>query len=394
MAKNIALFIDGTWNDTDKKGETNVHKLFQSAKACAEDPDECHGVPVAREGSTQVVHYLEGVGTGRLRDQLWGGATGFGTVERIKEAYLFLALNYNPNHEDNVYLFGFSRGAYAARALAEFVGSVGLLIKKLATPENVMLAYELYVKVTRGHEPDYRAFSNELKDRIREISLPEGDPQPILIHFIGVWDTVRALKITFPDDNPKLPKHITHARHALALHELRPEFEPTLWEDWGKDWRGKDQSLQQAWFPGAHADVGGGYAKTDLSNVALRWIAWESAKHGLKWFFAKPLPVSEASSGTVHYETMIKPLAPREILSDSKLRSERIMKSFFMHETACKQLLSAMPRQYRVAGFISRLKWFLDWSHEDYCAGLAKVDQLTLDLHLALSFKYDKKPIR
>lgn len=409
MSKNIALFIDGTWNDADKKDATNVLKLYRAALVRADQYYNDCGIPLANSGSTQVVHYLDGVGTGGIIDWVLGGATGFGTAERIKEAYLFLALNYNPDHEDNVYLFGFSRGAFAARAVAGFVGLVGLLFKDEASWGNVEAAYRVYERKISEEESGIYTLVRELKLPIRLVLEP---PRPIPIRFIGVWDTVKALGVnvgntnltkhwTEHHDNPKLPKHITHARHALALHELRPEFEPTLWEDWDDP----PQSLEQVWFPGAHADVGGGYAKTDLSDVALRWIAWESAKYGLKWFFAKPLSVSGASSGTVHYETMVDPLATREILSDWKSPplKTKMIESFFMHETACMQLLSATPRQFRFANEEERalLDRFVAEAtrttrDERYRALLDEVDELTLALHLALSFdkKCPKRPIR
>lgn len=401
MPKNIALFIDGTWNDSDKKGETNVHKLYKAACKCAGPSKLIDCIPVACSGSKQVVHYLKGVGTGWWPiDKYFGGATGFGTADRIKEAYLFLALNYV--YGDRVYLFGFSRGAFAARALAGFVGLVGLLFQEKATWENVARAYELYENGTDGRESD-------IFDMLRRLNPdqepPKERPSPIHIHFIGVWDTVKALGLeqfypranwTHHHDNPELPRHITHARHALALHELRPEFEPKLWEDWNDDQAPEEggQSLQQVWFPGAHADVGGGYKKTGLSDAALGWMVRESVTYKLCLDQNVLQPASPSS--TVHYQGReIRPLAPRTILSDWNMHSkEKLFKSFFMHETVCKQLLNATAWIDRIENeeeYETPNKWE---PGDKYLGHLVEVDKFALAVHLSLIFNQGHRLIR
>lgn len=413
MVKNIALFIDGTGNDRKKNGETNVHKLFERALACQEPPILKNGVPIAAPGATQIVHYLRGVGTGWNPDPVVRAATGLGTAKRIKHAYGFIAKNYQPN--DRVYLFGFSRGAFAARALAGFLGVVGVLLAKHASWDSVAYAYRLYEQDKRGED----SYLPELFRRLTEAGVPPGHlaennpPRPIPIYFIGVWDAVKALGaegVSAKDwanwsshpNKPALPRHITHARHALALHELRPAFEPTLWEDWDETLL-PPQSLMQVWFPGAHSDVGGSYEKTGISDVSLAWMAGESRKFDLKLHpSTAPTTSTWPSSDTVHLQKMGRELATREILSDWRaMPRRRVVESFFMHELTGKQLTSLVPGTHRMpiqqpkTKLPARLHWrpLSGKPLDEYRAKLQEVDELTLVLYLAICLKYQRKAV-
>jgi uncharacterized protein (DUF2235 family) len=281
--KNIALFIDGTWNKFRARGETNVFRLYKMAESCSD--------------SGQVCHYISGVGTGpvkyksagisrtsnnaaaRAARAVIGGLSGYGIGDKIKEGYAFLAKHYERNADDRVYLFGFSRGAFAARSLAGFVNVVGLLLKEHL--DLVPRAYEIYEQ--GGSNLALRNFiTNALGG-----SSPRDDA-PIKVYFIGVWDTVGALGLpppfdafSFNADHHKtllLPPNVSHARHALALHELRPVFAPAPWTMIA----GRGQTLEQVWFAGAHADVGGGYEKSSLADIPLLWMANEAIRYALK----------------------------------------------------------------------------------------------------------------
>lgn len=290
MNKRIALFIDGTWNDPCADHPTNVCKLYERAKRNA--------------GADQVIHYIPGIGTSRdgaVETSAWfkaarlkpeskswlarktrrylGGTVGFGMASKIKEAYAFLVHHYNRN--DQVFLFGFSRGAFAVRSLAGFIDEVGLLLRDHI--DEVPLAYMLYESKKGKHRRD---LANKLQ-RLTGFSRPDRENNMVLpVHMIGVWDTVGALGIhsrqrSMPIfntgyHNTRLPTNISNARHALALHELREKFEPLLW-----DQHASGQSLRQVWFAGAHADVGGGYPETALSDIALAWMAHEAQELGL-----------------------------------------------------------------------------------------------------------------
>lgn len=271
MSKRIIVCCDGTWNTPDQREDgkvcpTNVVKI---ASAIA---------PMARDGTSQIVFYHTGVGSSAGTDlSHWvGGAFGVGLSEIIQSAYHFLVNNYTD--DDELYLFGFSRGAYAARSLAGFIRNCGLL-RKLYT-EKIPDAYGLYRRSDASAETDgneaiafRRSFSREVK-----------------IKFIGVWDTVGALGI--PDHimsqltedlwqfhDVKLSRSVEHAYQALAIDEHRTDFQPTLWEqqpDAG------NQKLEQVWFAGVHCNVGGGYLDGELSDIAFLWMQEKAQACGLE----------------------------------------------------------------------------------------------------------------
>jgi hypothetical protein len=284
MSKNIVLFIDGTWNAADPADpghNTNVVKLYEASV----------------KSPSQLVLYLRGVGTDHsaepehpgvlektesfLKAQA-GGLAGYGTSHRIKKAYQFLSGNYESG--DRIYLFGFSRGAFAARSLAGFADKVGLLLRRATKDEYVDAAYYIYEHGRDKRNSLVRAFLREIVDEEE----PRAEQSVLPIHFIGVWDTVAAqglpsrakiLTAGFTEyHQTELPSNITHARHALSLHELRREFEPLLWTIRSHE----GQSMMQKWFAGAHSDVGGIYPETNWSDVALGWITNEAGINGLQ----------------------------------------------------------------------------------------------------------------
>lgn len=274
--KRIISCSDGTWNKPGKKDrgievKTNVAKMY-----------ECI-CPKGKDGTVQVKIYDEGVGTGYTwKDRLTGGATGKGIDRNIKDIYEFFLLNYEKG--DEIYLFGFSRGAYTARSVGGFIRNCGILRR-----ENIHLvdkAYSLY-----RDRNDYTMPDSDLMKSFRAAYCVE-DITPI--HFIGVWDTVGALGIPLPwyklaninrykFHDVKLSSFVRHAYHALAIDERRTLFSPTLWQqsknavETGK----KAQKLEQRWFAGVHSNVGGGYADCHLSNICLQWLIEKAESAGL-----------------------------------------------------------------------------------------------------------------
>lgn len=256
--KKIAIFMDGTWNEPnpDDRLNTNVYKLF---KACSQTGDN-------------FTWYESGVGT-RWYDRISGGAFGYGIDVKIKDAYRQICNQFQPGSE--IYLCGFSRGAYAARSLSGLIRKCGVL--KKPTDENIDRAYSLYRDI--GEAVDSAAAT-----RFRNENSTTTD-----IKAIGVWDTVGELGIPKPivDKFPflegsqfhdtTLSSHVQNAFHALAIDEHRDLFAPTLWREQGV----AGQKVEQVWFPGAHADVGGGYEECGLSNWTLRWMADRLGKSGL-----------------------------------------------------------------------------------------------------------------
>lgn len=270
MAKRLVVCCDGTWNFADQPSKTNVAKIALSVR------------PGTVAGKEQRVYYHGGVGTHRW-ERLRGGAFGVGLSRNVLDAYRFLVETYEP--DDDLFLFGFSRGAFTARSLAGLVRNSGILRRDHA--DRIPEAWALYRD--RVEQPNGAAATLFRRSYARESE----------IAFIGVWDTVGALGIPAPGTVPlqpaarrfnrrwgfhdtELSNWVRAAFHALALDEQRSAFRPTLWHQQpGSAEEG--QELKQVWFAGVHCDAGGGYAETGLSDVTLLWMVDQARRHGLKF---------------------------------------------------------------------------------------------------------------
>jgi uncharacterized protein (DUF2235 family) len=267
MPKRLVICCDGTWNTPDQAAEgrpcpTNVTKVALEVAGNGDD------------GRQQRVYYLRGVGTSR-GERIRGGAFGIGLSRNVKDAYRTIVENYEP--DDELFLFGFSRGAFTARSTAGFVRNCGVLTQQHAG--RVDEAYDLYR--ARGAHP--RGTESEL---FRRSYAYEPD-----ITFIGVWDTVGALGIPvrgmgwlnkrWAFHDTKLSSKVKNAFQALAVDETRGPFRPALWEPHDDDVRPPGQRLEQVWFAGVHCGVGGGYADTSLSDIALLWMVQRAKECGL-----------------------------------------------------------------------------------------------------------------
>lgn len=272
--KRIIVCCDGTWNEPeeatenpdDKSEPTNVLKLVRAVR------------PIDTKGVSQVVYYDEGVGTAGLWDKYAGGGLGLGLSAHVKRAYRFVANNYTEG--DEIFLFGFSRGAYTARSLAGFIGAVGLLNKQQMRflPE----AYELYR--TRPAKREASKFGPIIH------GLNPAPRGPVPLKFVGVWDTVGALGAPTPFlkklsgryvrfHDTKLGKNIENAFHAVAIDECRRPFQPDLWTGDVGD----DQIVYQVWFSGVHTNIGGGYENRVLSDLTLHWMMECAERFGLRY---------------------------------------------------------------------------------------------------------------
>jgi uncharacterized protein (DUF2235 family) len=259
--KRLVVCFDGTWNSADQEGsETNVARIARSIRATS------HG------GPPQMVLYLRGVGsTGLAAQRVFDGAFGHGVDDNIRSGYMFLAQNYEEG--DEIYLFGFSRGAFTARSLAGFIGCCGLLRRR--SLGHLASAWQYYrTEVERTREGFCRACTAESDE--------------VEIKFLGVWDTVGALGVpttllshitrqeySFHDTSPS--RIVKNACHALAIDEHRDEFVPTLWTGQAPE----GVTIEQVWFAGAHADVGGGYENRTLADIPLLWMAEKAEASGL-----------------------------------------------------------------------------------------------------------------
>lgn len=290
--KKLIVFCDGTWNTPEKSSNpggaypTNVSKLFRAT--CPQDVN----------GVEQIVHYTQGVGT-HWYDKWLGGGFGLGISDNIKNGYKFICSNYTPG--DEIFLFGFSRGAYTARSLAGLIYNLGIIEREHF--DQLDNAYEKYRDKSDEWHPDG---SEAVK--FRNQFTYEATHGREKIRFLGVWDTVGALgapyglilgwlidkifKCRFHDT--KLSPIIESAFHALAEDEKRWPFRPTLW-----DWLPTHtlDNFEQRWFTGVHADVGGGYQNSDLADLALEWMAEKAGNHGmatnLSCLTPQPVPLAD-----------------------------------------------------------------------------------------------------
>ncbi len=286
--KRLVFCFDGTWNQLDAPNPTNVVVTAESV------------LPLAPDGTAQLIFYDEGVGTDK-HEKFRGGMFGEGLVKNLADGYRFLIFNYTPG--DEIYIFGFSRGAYTARSFAGLLHTCGVLVRKEAA--RVGDAIELYkerdtsqafkekmLAFRQDYSPEVCCSDDEAKWRAGKAGNSDALGLPRLsIAYVGVWDTVGALGIParykllswinekhdFHDTS--LSEFVKRARHAVAIDERRKDFVPTLWDNLdelnkkaGADPAASDAPYQQAWFPGVHSAVGGGGERRGLSDQALDWI--------------------------------------------------------------------------------------------------------------------------
>ena len=267
--KRIIICSDGTWNkpeeDLTKDYPTNVLKFSRAIK------------PVDDKGIAQTVFYDWGIGY--YHDKVGGGGFGAGLDKNIMDGYRYIVHNYDEG--DEIFLFGFSRGAYTVRCLAGLINNCSVLKKEHDNQINE--AYKLYKNP--NEKPD-GAVSQEFRSKFSV-------NQKIPVHFVGVWDTVGALglpksifgfiqdKHLFYDN--KIGSIIKTARHALSIDELREDFEPTIWQ---QDYE-KKVDLKQVWFAGVHADIGGSYPPDEnglkLSDIPMMWMKKEAELQSLQF---------------------------------------------------------------------------------------------------------------
>jgi uncharacterized protein (DUF2235 family) len=321
VAKNIVLFSDGTGNSSASPFKTNIWRLYQAIDI---EPPKNPEDPKTPE---QLVYYDNGVGTENFKPlAALGGALGFGVWNNVKDLYTFVCRNYALG--DQIYGFGFSRGAFTIRLLMGLIGNCGIVKtnphSEAKLREAVEMAYEAYRRdfllraARRRWTLSYyrilrkpRYLIDEEGQETKQIDLTNGKDDSIVqffvdVPFLGVWDTVDAygmpvdeLKIaidrcvwpmSFADRDPA--RNITAIRHALSLDDERPTFRPVLWNEVVPDpaqpgstlrvTLGRDR-IQQVWFAGVHADVGGGYPDDGLAYSALDWMMSEASACNLRF---------------------------------------------------------------------------------------------------------------
>jgi len=289
--KRIAVLIDGTWNKEGSGADTNVAKLDSARKI------QAFIKATAADGTLQHVHYHDGVGTeGDLIQKLLGGFIGLGLKKIIQDVYEFIVADYAAG--DELYIVGFSRGAYAARALAGLIGASGIQRKLDANVFEV--AWQHYRVAPAVRKQPQTAGSSDRKTLAdyNMLATKQSFHDTRTITCVGVWDTVGSYGIPAGIGLAALARYFTLAMlgfhdtsfgdhvkvglHAIAVDEHRRPFVPTFWTILkGEKPKGH---VEQTWFAGAHSNVGGGYSDSGLSDEALIWmIARVQALTGLEF---------------------------------------------------------------------------------------------------------------
>jgi len=309
MGKKLVVCCDGTWNTP--RTETNIFRTYRFLRERLGMPTEvtnkegvrtCGGK--AADGSEVVLFYDAGVGTDWF-SRLLGGGAGVGLSDNVRDAYHFLGHNFVPGSE--IYLFGFSRGAYTARSLCGFIKAAGLLDKP--SVKDVWRVYmDCYVTEVHAAPGVVVRPAGWSLDKIRDwlvekagdavgrlggtdvAKLPtHGD---VRIKFIGVYDTVGALGVPIPAashvnepivgfHNTTLSDTVENAVQALAVDEKRGPYVPALWTQAANAVALAGQSVLQVWFPGVHSDIGGGYHDKGIGDITWDFMMRQAADKGL-----------------------------------------------------------------------------------------------------------------
>ena len=312
--KRIVVCSDGTGQAGGVLNPSNVWRVYQAlnkeAQSCFHD---------------------DGVGSGGNKIvKVVGGAFGFGISRNLKQIYRFLINQYEPDKENQLYLFGFSRGAYTVRVLAQMVCMFGVPNMHGKSPDEIDEACRMILR-------SYKAANIELKEDAenqrkldeRELGETESPAKHSKeryvakskladdisqqyssldaskkVQFLGVWDTVEAMGLPIDEftqafnfffplkfTNNRPHPNIDHIYHALSIDEERRTFNPKLFDESGEEKKITAASvgekldhtyrIHQVWFPGCHAHVGGGYAKDQLAFNALVWMIKRAQEHQL-----------------------------------------------------------------------------------------------------------------
>lgn len=306
LPKRIVLFSDGTGNSSAKLFKTNVWRMYEAVDLGPPPPGALK----------QISFYDDGVGTSSIKPlAMLGGIFGYGLKRNVLDIYRYACRNYRPapgqklgeeppEGGDEIYGFGFSRGAFTMRVAIAMIAKVGLVVTK-DEAELDRRAKEAWRVYRAGYRPrNWPKLSDKGAAKVKTTLLQERSRNfhPI-IRFIGVWDTVAAyggpiqeitrafdnwvVRLSMP--NYELADAVRCARHALALDDERDSFHPLLWDELHeervagrRDWINENR-LQQVWFTGMHADVGGGYPDESLSYVSFLWMMEEAEKKGLRF---------------------------------------------------------------------------------------------------------------
>jgi uncharacterized protein (DUF2235 family) len=291
--KRIIVCLDGTWNSAKIGGPTtNVVTIRDNLVATLKTGE-----------NQQRIYYDEGVGTGDPLDKLPGGGLGVGLSDNVRQAYKYISRHFVPG--DEIYLIGFSRGAFTARSVAGYIATCGLLTDDNCTTKREAAAWHYYRTLRKdrpsGDEIDHRRFCH---------------PEDTKIKCVAVFDTVGALGIPgklnwiarkkFAFHDTQLNLSVENCFHAVSIDEKRMTFVATMWER-PFNFERELPEVQQVWFPGVHGDIGGGYEERDLSDAALDWMTLKLQSLEVQ-FANPPRPLRKPSPTGKMHESRTLPL--------------------------------------------------------------------------------------
>ena len=301
--KRIIILIDGTWNEEGKGNDTNIAKLDPKYKKAGAPLIK----PVSADNTVQMAFYHDGVGSDPDFVKHWlGGAIGIGLRKIVQDAYHTVATNYERG--DEIYILGFSRGAYAARALAGLIGASG--IQRSADPQGfdaIWNHFRVDPEVRAGTKAPSSGDQKAIDSFNRLAAQNTIDPKP-RIKCVGVFDTVgsygvpagiglaalgRYVTLAFLGfHDTEIGSHVDIGLHAVAVDERRRPFVPTFWT--APKAKPPQTHVEQTWFAGVHVNIGGGYEDAGLSDQALIWmIARMQALTGLEFDVARVKAVTK-----------------------------------------------------------------------------------------------------
>lgn len=326
--RRLIFCFDGTWNKLSNPEPTNVVLLAESV------------APRDDQKNDQIVYYDEGVGTSKY-DKIRGGISGVGLITNMREAYRFLIFNYRPS--DEIFVFGFSRGAFTALSFIGLLRTAGIL--RVTDAEQIDRAFELY-KANPADVDDDSIEKREFRAKYSQVVIdgtdrswretqgyPIEDTPELTIKYLGVWDTVAALGVPtflgplarwfvgrfYGFHDVRLTKTVARARHAVAIDEYRAHFPPTLWRNVHELNENlayqPDAPYQQVWFPGDHGSVGGGGEERGHSSAALHWVLQGAVEEELKVHFG---PRSRITNLQGNYKAPLRNTPTRGVFAHLK----------------------------------------------------------------------------
>lgn len=288
MAKRIVICSDGTGNTAIVGRGSNVFKTFEAV--------DLNGHKHDASLMPQIALYDDGVGTEDFKPlKIFAGLTGWGLSRNVKQLYKELVRVYDPG--DEIFMFGFSRGAFTIRTLAGFIGTCGIVDRAKCGGRTASEFQQAIKRAYRVYRSCYRTWVVQKiagsPSRDRGKAFKQQCAHDARITFIGVWDTVDAVGLPFHISNiinsalyrykfpdRRLSQAVDRGCHALAIDDERHSFHPLLWDETTED--PADGRIEQVWFAGAHSNVGGGYPKHGMSLVALDWMLTKAREQQLR----------------------------------------------------------------------------------------------------------------